>query len=126
MISNYRKSQNAYIDDPNIIRATIHTQKYNHKVGTFGADNVFDEYHNYTLVWTNNKIEISFDDLKYLSYFKDSSSNDSWPFDNGFNIILNLAFGGDWSGAQGVDNTMFPAKYNIDYVRQYEYVEPLV
>jgi beta-glucanase (GH16 family) len=118
--------------DPNIIHGSIHCQKYYHKIGTqktaqtAGVDNAFDKYHNYTLVWTSNKIEVSFDNLKYFSYVKESNSTDSWPFDNGFNIILNLAIGGDWGGAQGVDNTVFPAKFNIDYVRQYEYVEPLV
>ena len=34
-------------------------------------------------------------------------------------IILNLAIGGNWGGAQGVDDSVFPQTYKIDYVRVY-------
>ena len=35
------------------------------------------------------------------------------------NIILNNAVGGDWGGAKGVDDSIFPTKYVIDYIRVY-------
>ncbi|MDR3128661.1 MAG: hypothetical protein LBU03_00170, partial [Tannerellaceae bacterium] len=58
-----------------------------------------------------------------------------WPFDKPFYIILNLAIGGDWGGAQredpdgdgvfdnGVDDTIFnnPVQMKVDWVRVYEY-----
>ena len=28
--------------------------------------------------------------------------------------------GGTWGGAQGIDDTIFPLTYSIDYVRYYE------
>ena len=31
-----------------------------------------------------------------------------------------LAWGGDWGGAQGVDETKLPVTYEIDYVRVYQ------
>lgn len=33
---------------------------------------------------------------------------------------LNLAWGGNWGGAQGIDATKLPAVYEIDYVRVYQ------
>ena len=35
------------------------------------------------------------------------------------NIILNNAIGGGWGGQQGVDDSIFPTQYVIDYVRVY-------
>jgi hypothetical protein len=44
----------------------------------------------------------------------------TWPFINDFFIILNSAVGGSWGGQKGVDDSIFPQKYFIDYVRVYE------
>lgn len=51
----------------------------------------------------------------------------AWPFDNplGFNIKLNLAIGGSWGGIHGVDMTMFPVRYEVDYVRVFQRRPPL-
>ena len=35
-------------------------------------------------------------------------------------LALNLAWGGGWGGAQGVDDSVLPQKYYIDYVRIYQ------
>jgi len=44
-----------------------------------------------------------------------------WPFNKQFFIILNVAVGGTWGGEQGVDNSIFPQKMYIDYVRVYKW-----
>ena len=36
---------------------------------------------------------------------------------------MNLAVGGDWGGAQGVDEAAFPAWREVDYVRVYPLLE---
>lgn len=33
---------------------------------------------------------------------------------------MNIAVGGNWGGAQGVDPTVFPQSMEVDYVRVYE------
>ena len=38
-------------------------------------------------------------------------------------MILNIAIGGNWGGAQGVDDTVFPATMEVDYVKAYKLVE---
>lgn len=45
---------------------------------------------------------------------------EAWPFDQPYFIILNLAVGGFWGGKEGIDDTIFPQKYEIDYVRVYQ------
>ncbi|RYD86861.1 MAG: glycoside hydrolase family 16 protein, partial [Sphingobacteriales bacterium] len=46
-----------------------------------------------------------------------------WPFDKRFHLLLNVAVGGDWGGAQGIDNSTFPNAMEVDYVRVYKMIE---
>jgi hypothetical protein len=38
-------------------------------------------------------------------------------------LLLNLAIGGNWGGAQGIDTTIFPATMEVEYVRVYKMIE---
>ncbi len=35
-------------------------------------------------------------------------------------MILNFAVGGDWGEQKGIDDSVFPSKFEIDYVKVYE------
>lgn len=112
--------------DPNVIHASVHTESYNHKIGTQKTatkkiSNVETEYHVYAVEWTENSIIGLIDDVPYFTFVNDKKGDkNTWPFNNEFYLKLNLAIGGDWGGAQGIDETIFPAKYYIDYVRVYQ------
>ena len=110
--------------DPNRVHGNIHCGKYNHMLGTGKGNsivlsNVFDEWHTYTLDWNANRLILYVDNKQYFVYAKQENSYDTWPYDNEHEIILNTAIGGAWGGLKGVDDSIFPAKYVIDYVRQY-------
>ena len=45
-----------------------------------------------------------------------------WPFDKPFHLILNVAVGGEWGDAKGVDESIWPQRMEIDYVRVYSWV----
>ena len=47
----------------------------------------------------------------------------TWPFNKPFQLKLNLAWGGDWGGMYGVDESCLPATYEIDYVRVFQLPE---
>jgi hypothetical protein len=34
-----------------------------------------------------------------------------------------VAVGGDWGGAQGIDDSIFPQKMEIDYVRYFKMID---
>jgi beta-glucanase (GH16 family) len=42
-----------------------------------------------------------------------------WPFDQQFFILVNMAVGGNFGGPE-VDDTIFPQRYVIDYIRVYQ------
>ena len=37
--------------------------------------------------------------------------------DKRFHLIFNIAIGGNWGGAKGIDDSIFPSKMEIDYVK---------
>ena len=112
--------------DPGVIHGTIHTETYNHgkqtqKEGKVIVTDAQDEFHVYSIDWTKNKIEFYVDGKLYHSVTK--GINDTfkeWPFDQRFHLIMNLAVGGNWGGAQGVDDSIWPQKMEVDYVRVYQ------
>jgi beta-glucanase (GH16 family) len=75
-------------------------------------------FHTYKLVWTPTSIRVSVEGDQMFEYLKEANADySSWPLDNDFNIVLDAAVGGSWSGAQSVDSTVFPQTFFIDYVR---------
>ena len=69
--------------------------------------------------WTPEEIRGYVDGIEYYLYDKNANEAE-WPFNKPQNIILNLAMGGGWGGAKGMDPDIVSQKYVIDYVRVYE------
>lgn len=62
----------------------------------------------------------------YLNGHKVCERAYKWVYDDGTragpaHILLNLAIGGRWAGATGVDQARFPQEFKIDYVRVCQY-----
>ena len=107
------------------IHASVHTKKYNHIIGTQKTDTLLvkdatEKFHVYRADWTPEKIEMFIDNKKYFTYINTEKTYDAWPFDQPFYLILNQAVGGNWGGKEGVDSTIYPQKFLIDYVRVYK------
>ncbi|NLI55342.1 MAG: glycoside hydrolase family 16 protein [Clostridiales bacterium] len=111
--------------DAKRVHATIHT--YQNNSVSDNAITAFsnigrkdDRYHVYGILWDEAMLRIYLDGSEVLSYARpDDASPDTWPFDVPFHLILNLAVGGSWGGAKGVDDEAFPQRMTIDYVRYY-------
>lgn len=112
--------------DANITSSSIHCEAYNHVKNTQktasrtipGAEN---EYHVYALEWTKDYIRTYVDGVQLLEFRNDKAGRDStWPFNKKFYLILNLAWGGDWGGYAGVDESALPCTMKVDYVRVYK------
>lgn len=115
--------------DPNAVHFSLHTAANNHRNGnalTSGRvrhDSAEEEFHIYGINWTEDYIEFYIDNPRAVQYRFDkpaNATNDNWPFDKPHFFLLNMAVGGDWGGAQGVDDSIFPATFEIDYVRVFD------
>lgn len=109
--------------EPDTIHAHIHTGKYNHVRGTgkgsrVKIDKPFESFHTYAVEWTSEQLDFFLDDRKCFTYKKEpGAAEDAWPFDQPFYLIINFAVGGAWGGRQGIDESIFPQRYEVDYVR---------
>ncbi|MDZ7691891.1 MAG: glycoside hydrolase family 16 protein [Balneolaceae bacterium] len=111
--------------DPNIIHANIHTEAYNHTLGTNNGNGMqvhkpYEKFVTYSVEWLPNRITFFIGDEAYFSFSKDSNDPAVWPFDQKFYLIINAAIGGSWGGQQGIDDSIFPQQYLVDYVRVYK------
>lgn len=108
---------------PNHIEGNVHTQAYHHSIGTNKGgtsaylSNIQDNYHVYAVNWFENKIEFEVDGIVYFT-FNNEGTWQTWPFDQRFHLILNLAVGGSLGTTP--DPTIFPKRMTVDYVKVFE------
>lgn len=111
---------------PNYTSSSIHCKKYYHAIGTQKTHEQYTAgaesgYHVYALEWTPDALIFYVDGKKHFTYANDKAGDDdTWPFNKNFYIILNLAWGGDWGGSQGVDENALPCTMKVDYVRVFK------
>lgn len=111
------------------IHGTVHTKAYywaewEQRKGRILIDDVANEFHVYAMEWSPERIDIFVDDSLYFTYVNENKGWEEWPFDKPFHLILNIALGGFWGRAGGpIDDSIFPQRMLVDYVRVYERVE---
>lgn len=107
--------------------ASCHTPAYffkknNQITGKIAVENMQQAFHEYSIEWYPDSIRAFVDGNHYYTYDKNANA-DEWPFFEPQSIILNLAIGGGWGGAQGVDPELGNQKFVVDYVRVYESIK---
>lgn len=115
--------------DPDVIHFSAHTGAYYHLIGTQKTaiqtiEHATTAFHRYRVDWTPDAIRGYIDDAKMFEFHNEGTGPEVWPFDKRFYLILNVAVGGFWGGEKGVDDTIFPASMQVDYVRVYRLVDP--
>ncbi len=107
------------------IHGTVHCKKYNHIMGTQKTDTLYladcsTAFHVYGVEWSKDSVTTFIDGAPFFRFANEHSGYDAWPFDNKMHLLLNIAVGGNWGGAKGVDEGIWPQKMEIDYVRVYQ------
>jgi beta-glucanase (GH16 family) len=111
--------------EPTRIHGTVHTAAYNHVQGTAKGASVtvaspWEDFHVYAMEWYPDRIDVFVDGPKYFTFRNEGTGSRTWPFDKPQYLLLNLAIGGSWGGQKGIDDSRFPHRYLIDYVRVYK------
>ena len=110
---------------PDYVSSSLHANAHVHSNNTqvtheMKCEGAEGEFHTYAILWTAQNITTYVDGKVQLSYDNRGLGRDDWPYDDPFYVILNLAWGGDWGGAQGVDESALPATMEVDYVRVFQ------
>lgn len=114
---------------PSIIRSTLHGPRYSGANGLWhdfklpnGARVDDGSFHTYGVVWSPGMIQFYVDDPSNVYFVQNSSDlpeGGEWVFDHPFNLVMNLALGGDWASDPDA-TTPNPADLLVDYVRVYK------
>lgn len=112
--------------DEGKVHASVHTKAYYHgintqKTATTRVADLCQNFHRYQLLWTPARITIGVDDVSFFSFENDGKGDrNTWPFDKPQFLLLNIAVGGSWGGMKGIDDSVYPVRMEVDYVRIYQ------
>lgn len=112
-------------NDPNKVFGTIH---FGHDFWRFIGEEYrlpngagfHEDFHVFSVVWTEDCITFLMDDIPYSGpYTRSDLLPTTWPFDNEFHLIVNIAVGGNLPGNPDA-STQFPQTMEVDYIRVYQ------
>lgn len=108
---------------------SLHSLKHNHtrkdtkQYTTFyDHSGVCEGFHDYMMEWTPEYVEFYVDGQSVCRFNKSDDKEDqsfeSWPFDQPFYLIMNIAVGGGLAGV--VDESELPFVMEVEHVRVYQ------
>ena len=103
------------------VHGTAHWDDQGHK--EYGqekklSEGIFnDEFHVFSIIWTNTSIRWLLDDVQYN--IMDTTPAALSEFQRDFFLIFNVAVGGNWPGSPNA-STSFPQKMVVDYIRVFQ------
>ncbi len=115
--------------DPHKIYCALHSNANNWTLnntlssGPIALANAENVFHNYGILWTENNLKFYIDaptNIVYAVNKPTNPTNNNWPYSKPFFFLLNMAVGGNWGGTNGINDAIFPATFEIDYVRVYK------
>jgi beta-glucanase (GH16 family) len=107
---------------PSKIYSTIHFKSGNTSArvekSLVTATSLADEFHVYSMIWEKDKIKTMVDE-KTIAEFDPSQVSATYPFNEKFFFIMNIAVGGNWPGSPNA-TTYFPQFMMVDYIRVFQ------
>ena len=112
--------------EPDKVFATVHwfsqeKGKHTSSGGNLPKQAPADDLHVYAVEWFADRMDFYYDETRYFTYpVEKAGKDDKNPFHTPHYLLMNLAIGGGWGGQKGIDDSIFPQQYVIDYVRIYK------
>jgi len=108
--------------EPDMVFNSLHTKdSHGNTVNTKKTkiETIEEGFHTYTADWTPEKIDFYVDGNLMYTFAPEHKTEEIWPFNQPFYLILNMAVGGNFGGPE-VDDSIFPQEFVIDYIRVYK------
>ncbi len=111
---------------PDTLYYSLHSEKANHtrpaqeqRSTTVYSPGACREFRTYAMEWTHDRVEYFLDGQPVCRYDRGGASDaPTWPFDQPFYLILNIAVGGFMGGP--VRDGDLPFEMTVDHVRVYQ------
>lgn len=110
--------------EPNYVHGTGHwgvnfaSHQYKGNFLQSQGDDFTQAWHVFSIIWKQDEITWLVDDQPFFT-LNPGVTGPSYPFNNSFFFILNMAVGGNWPGNPD-GTTVFPQRFAVDYVRVFE------
>ncbi len=109
-------------NEPGVLHTSLHTQaSHGNTINTAKTTHpdLQEDYHLYACEWSSEAIRFYLDDQLVYAFAPEEKIVKTWPFDQPFYLLLNLAIGGNFNQGK-IDDSIFPQEYVVDYVRVYD------
>jgi beta-glucanase (GH16 family) len=90
---------------------------------TFPQGEDVTSFHTYGIIWSPNMMQFYFDDPSNITFVRtadDVPAGTTWPFNNPFFLITNMAVGGVLGGNTDAGTATATPAMKLDYVRYYQ------
>jgi beta-glucanase (GH16 family) len=108
--------------EPHMVFTSLHTQaSHGNTINTKKTkfENIEKGFHIYAVEWTKDKMDFFVDDQLVYTFQPEQKTEATWPYNQPFYLIVNMAIGGNFGGPE-VDDTILPQEFVIDYIRVYQ------
>lgn len=108
--------------EPGKVFTSLHTQdSHGNTINTKKTEikDIENGFHLYAIDWTKDKIEFFVDDQSVYIFAPKEKNENTWPYNQPFYFIINVAVGGNFGG-DIIDGSIFPQEFLIDYIRVYQ------
>lgn len=117
--------------DPGMVHGSLHTPSSYGNTQNSGSTEIADlseAFHIYELEWTSDRITFKVDGNAFYSYEPSVKNDKTWPFNDKFFLIMNVAMGGNWGSdtqyesdglKNGIDPNLQSVRMEVDYIRVY-------
>lgn len=108
--------------DPHMVYTTLHTQdSHGNSINSKKTkiDTIEEGFHVYAVDWTKEKMDFLVDGTIVYTFNPNVKNENTWPFDQKFFILINMAIGGNFGGPD-VDDSIFPQEYVVDYIKVFQ------
>lgn len=108
--------------EPQMVFTTLHTQdSHGNSINSKKTkiEGIEDGFHRYGIDWSKDKMDFLVDDILIYTFQPQVKNENTWPFDQPFYFLINLAVGGNFGGPE-VDDAIFPEKFIVDYIKVYQ------
>ena len=107
---------------PDIVFTSLHTQaSYGNTINTKKTTipTIEEGFHTYAIDWDKDKIAFFVDDALVYTFQPEVKDENTWPYNQPFYFIINVAIGGNFGGPT-IDSTILPQKFILDYIKVYQ------
>lgn len=80
------------------------------------VEDIEEGYHTYKAIWTEKEISFLIDGKKVYTFIPKEYDEEHYPYQKPFYFLMNMAVGGNFGGPE-VDDSIFPAKFYVDYIK---------